>query len=446
MKKICLYFQVHQPLRLRTYRFFDIGQFHNYFDDYANRSNIRRLSEKCYLPTNNILLDLLKRYKGKFKVTFSLSGVFLDQIQQYAPETLETFQKLAKTGNVEFLAETDAHSLVSLKDKAEFLEQIKTHSKKIKDLFGFKTVTFRNTELLYSNDIGKDVFEIGYKGVLAEGSKHILGWRSPHFAYVNPTCPKQKILLRNYKLSDDISLRFSDKNWDQWPLNAERYASWLNEIDAKEEIINLFMDYETFGEHNSADSGIFGFLSYLPEAILKYKNIEFVTPAEAIKELQPVSPINIHYPTSWTDEERDITAWLGNELQQDAFNKLYEILEFVQNMDNPEVKKIYKYLQTSDHFNYMSTKWFSDGQPHLRFNPYSTPYEAYINYRNVLNDFMSYIGFTCDVKHELERMKKVNRRQEEIIRELRHKAEVKKNSKSEEKKVGKKKVSRVKKT
>ena len=431
MKKICLYFQLHQPYRLRTYRFFDIGQNHDYFNDYENRSIIRRLTEKCYLPANKILLELLKQFDGKFKISFSLSGVFLDQIQQYAPEVLESFQKLAQSKNVEFLAETDAHSLISLKDKNEFLEQIKTHSNKIKTLFNYQPVTFRNTELIYSNEIGKDVYELGFKGVIAEGAKHILGWRSPNFLYFNPICPQQKVLLRNYKLSDDITLRFSDKNWDQWPLTSEKYASWVNQIDSKEDIINLFMNYDTFGEHHSADSGILGFLQHLPKSLLKYKKLEFVTPAEAVEKLQPVSSINVHYPTSWTDEERDTTAWLGNDLQNDAFDKLYEMLEFIQKSNEPEFKKIFNYLQASDHFNCMSTKWFSQQQKHLLGNHYGSPYEAYINYRNVLNDFKLQTGFIGNVNHQLEQLQKLTAQQEELIRELQQKIEPVKPTKNE---------------
>ncbi len=420
MKKICLYFQVHQPFRLRTYRFFDIGHNHNYFDDYANRNHFRQVAEKCYLPANQILLELLNKHKGKFKVAFSLSGIFIDQMQLYAPDVLESFKRLAQTKHVEFLAETYTHSLVSLKNKTEFLDQIVQHSKTIENLFNYKPKTFRNTELIYSNEIGADVFELGYNGVLAEGAKHILGWRSPNFVYVNPICPKQKILLRNYKLSDDIAFRFSQHSWDQWPLTAEKYVSWLKNIDSTEEIVNLFMDYETFGEHQPQESGILEFLRHLPDEIIKSNILEFVTPAEAIKTLQPISPVNIHHPTSWADEERDTTAWLGNELQQDAINKLYEMQDFINVHTDPEITKIYRYLQTSDHFYYMSTKWFSDGEVHKYFNPFGSPYEAYINFRNVLNDFMLYTGFTFDIRHELERLTKINRRQEEIIRELKH--------------------------
>lgn len=426
MKKICLYFQVHQPQRLRTYRFFDMGQNHNYFDDYANRSQIRRVAERCYLPANKILLEKLNKHKGKFKVAFSLSGVFIDQIRQYAPEVLESFVKLAQTNDVEFLAETYTHSLASLKNKHEFQEQVTQHSQTIEELFGCKPKVFTNTELIYSNEIGADVFELGYEGIIAEGAKHILGWRSPNFLYVNPICPKQKVLLRHYKLSNDITLRFSNQNWDKWPLTAEKYVSWLNNIEDNAEIVNIFMDYETFGEHHSADSGILNFLSQLPDEIVKTPGLEFVTPAEAIKKLQPISPINVHYPTSWVDEERDTSAWLGNELQQDALNKLYEMQDFINSNDDYEIKKIYRYLQTSEHFLYMSTKWFSDGKAHRDFNPFGTPYEAYINFRNVLNDFMLYTGFTFDIRHELERLTKVNRRQEEQIRELRIAAGVKK--------------------
>ncbi|HPW66343.1 MAG: glycoside hydrolase family 57 protein [Salinivirgaceae bacterium] len=419
MKKICLYFEVHQPYRPRTYRFFDIGHNHNYFDDYANKNQMRRLAEKCYLPANQIILDLLNKHKGKFKIAFSISGVAIDLMKQYTPEVLDSFQKLAKTKHVEFLAETYAHSLVALKNKEEFLAQVVQHSKTIEELFNYKPKTFRNTELIYSNDIGADVFELGYEGIVAEGAKHILGWRSPNFVYVNPVCPKQKVLLRNFKLSDDIAFRFSDRNWDQWPLTAEKYVTWLKNIDAKEEIVNIFMDYETFGEHQPHDSGIMDFLRYFPEHVIKSKELEFVTPAEAVKSLQPISPINIEYPTSWADEERDTTAWLGNELQKDAVNKLYEMQNFINSQTDPEIKKIYYYLQSSDHFYLMSTKWFSDGG-HKRFNPFGSPYEAYINFRNILNDFMLFTGFTFDIRHELERLTKVNRRQEEIIRELRH--------------------------
>lgn len=419
MKKICLYFEVHQPYRPRTYRFFDIGHNHNYFDDYANKNQMRRLAEKCYLPANQIILDLLNKHKGKFKIAFSISGVAIDLMKQYTPEVLESFQKLAKTKHVEFLAETYAHSLVALKNKEEFLAQVVQHSKTIEELFNYKPKTFRNTELIYSNEIGADVFELGYNGVVAEGAKHILGWRSPNFIYVNPVCPKQKILLRNFKLSDDIAFRFSDRNWDQWPLTAEKYVSWLKNIDAKEEIVNIFMDYETFGEHQPHDSGIMDFLRYFPDHVINSKKLEFVTPAEAVKSLQPISPINIEYPTSWADEERDTTAWLGNELQKDAVNKLYEMQNFINSQTDPEIKKIYYYLQSSDHFYLMSTKWFSDGG-HKCFNPFGSPYEAYINFRNILNDFMLFTGFTFDIRHELERLTKVNRRQEEIIRELRH--------------------------
>ncbi|HON18390.1 MAG TPA: glycoside hydrolase family 57 protein [Salinivirgaceae bacterium] len=421
MKKVCIYFQVHQPYRLRTYRFFDIGLNHNYFDDYANRNYIRRIAERCYLPANQLLYELITKYKGKFKISFSLSGVFIDQMLEYAPDVLESFQRLAKTKQVEFLAETYSHSLVSLKDKVEFQDQIRAHSAKIEELFNYKPKVFRNTELVYSNQIGADVFELGYEGVLAEGAKAVLGWRSPNFVYANPICPKQKVLLRNFKLSDDIAFRFSNQMWDQWPLTAEKYVSWFLAHDSKDEIINIFMDYETIGEHQRAESGIFEFLRYLPEEVLKHpKELEFITPSEAIKQLKPISPINVEHPTSWADEERDLTAWLGNDLQQDAFNKLYEMQEFINMQQDAEIKKIYRYLQTSDHFYYMSTKWFSDGEVHKYFNPFGSPYEAYINFRNVLNDFMLYTGFTCDIRHDLERLKKVNRRQEEIILELKH--------------------------
>ncbi len=388
MRAICFYFQVHQPFRLRRYRFFDINHDHTYFDDFANKSVMRKVAEKCYLPMNHLLLDLIKEYGESFKISFSISGTALDQFELYAPDVLKSFQKLAATGSVEFLAETYSHSLSALKDKNEFFRQVTQQAAKIKNLFGKQPETFRNTELIYSDVIGEMVAELGFKQMLTEGAKHILGWRSPNFLYCNAINPKLKLLLKNYQLSDDIAFRFSNRGWAEFPLTTDKYVDWLNAIDSKEEVVNLFMDYETFGEHQWADSGIFEFMRHLPEKVFSHSNFEFKTPSEVAAKLQPVSAVHVPFPISWADEERDLSAWLGNELQDDAFSKLYSLSDMVKECDDADLLKDWKYLQTSDHFYYMCTKWFSDGDVHKYFNPYDSPYEAFINFMNVLSDFI----------------------------------------------------------
>jgi alpha-amylase len=395
MRAICFYFQVHQPFRLRLYRFFDIGVNHHYFDDYANRYILRRVADKCYIPTNNTMLDLIREFGTSFKISYSISGTALDQFEMYTPDVIESFQKLAATGCVEFIAETYSHSLSSLKSKTEFQSQVKQQSEKVQKLFGQKPVTFRNTELIYSDGIGEMVAEMGYHTMLTEGAKHVLGWKSPNFMYCNSINPKLKILLKNYQLSDDIAFRFSQRSWDSWPLTTEKYVDWLNAVPQEQECVNLFMDYETFGEHQWPETGIFDFLHALPGRVLSNSNYKFHTPDELSKMMQPVSPIFVPYPISWADEERDLTAWLGNDLQDDAFNKLYEIEDKVKHCNDPAIQRDWRYLQTSDHFYYMCTKWFSDGDVHKYFNPYNTPYEAFINYMNILSDFLIRINEVC---------------------------------------------------
>jgi alpha-amylase len=388
MRTICLYFQVHQPFRFRRYRFFDIGNEHYYYDDYSNESILRKVADKCYLPANKILFETIKKHDGKFKVAFSISGVALDQFELYAPDVLESFQKLAGTGHVEFLAETNAHSLAALKNRSEFEKQVNEHVGKVKHYFGQTPAVFRNTELVYSDEIGAMVADMGFEAMLTEGAKHILGWKSPNYLYCNAINPKLKILLKNYTLSDDIAFRFSNKGWTEYPLTADKYVTWLNKLDKKEETVNLFMDYETFGEHQWAETGIFEFLRNLPEAVFKMSKYTFATPSEVARNLQPVSAINVTYPISWADEERDLTAWLGNEMQQEAFNKLYELSGKITKVSDPKIIKDWNYLQVSDHFYYMCTKFFSDGAVHSYFNPYQSPYDAFINYMNILNDFI----------------------------------------------------------
>ena len=386
-KSICLYFQVHQPTRLRLYRFFDIGKDSHYYDDFANRTILRRIAQKCYLPMNAQLLEQIKQGKGKFKVAFSISGSALEQFQRFAPEVIDSFRALADTGCVEFLCETYYHSLASLASESEFEHQVAKHKKAIEDLFGVTPTAFRNTELVYSNAIGEYVYGLGFKTMLTEGARHIMGWQSPNFVYACETQPKLKLLLRNSGLSDDIAFRFSNRGWDMWPLTAEKYLSWVKESAKDDDIVNLFMDYETFGEHQSAASGIFDFMKALPEAILADGTFSFVTPSEATKKFKPVGDLDVPDAISWADEERDVTAWLGNELQQEAFNKVYAMTEKLSIVGDPELWEDFGHLQESDHFYYMCTKFFSDGEVHKYFNPYDTPYEAFINFMNVLSDF-----------------------------------------------------------
>lgn len=385
-KSVCFYFQVHQPDRLRQFRFFDIGNDDHYFDDFANRTILRRVVEKCYLPANNTLLDAIRRHNGEFRLAFSISGVAIEQFEKYAPEVIDSFRELAATGCVEFLAETYSHSLASLSSESEFRHQVKKHAEMTSRLFGVKPTVFRNTELIYSDSIGATVADMGYKVMLSEGAKHILGWKSPNFVYTNPVNPRLKLLLRNFTLSDDIAFRFSDRGWSSWPLTADTFADWLASALGNDDVVNLFMDYETFGEHQKAGSGIFEFMSALPGAVLS-RGMKFGTPSEVAAECQPVAPLHVPYPISWADEERDTSAWLGNELQEEAYGKIYAIEKDVLKTKDEKLINTYRKLQESDHFYYMCTKFFSDGSVHSYFNPYDSPYEAFINYMNVVSDF-----------------------------------------------------------
>lgn len=394
-KAICFYFQVHQPFRLKRYRFFDLGHDHYYYDDYTNEAIMRKVAEKCYLPANKIILSLIEKHKGKFKVSFSISGSAINQFRLYAPEVLESFRKLAETGMVEFLGETNSHSLASLKSRSEFELQVNKHKALIKEFMGVEPVSFRNTELIYSDEIGSWVADLGYKAILTEGAKHILGWKSPNFLYCNSLNPRLKVLLRNFVLSDDIAFRFSNRDWIAWPLTADKYAGWINKLAPSSELLNIFLDYETFGEHNWKESGIFDFLQHMPAAVLKKTPFKFMTPSEVADELLPVSAISVQNPISWADEERDITAWLGNELQEAALEKLYSLSRKVNKCEDDQLRKDWEYLQSSDHFYYMATKFFSDGTVHAYFNPYESPYDAFMNYMNILSDFEMRLNRTC---------------------------------------------------
>ena len=387
MKSVCFYFQIHQPFRLKRYRFFDIGNDHYYYDDFANEDIITRIAHQSYIPAAETLLRMIEESKGKFRCALSISGVALEQCEQYVPEFIDLLKKLADTGKVEFLAETYAHSLASLADNEEFVAQVKKHDQKLYDLFGVRPKVFRNTELIYCDDIAPVVYDMGFKGCITEGAKHILGWKSSDYVYSAASCPKLKLLLKNDKLSDDISFRFSDSDWEDYPLTADKYMDWIASTPAEEQVINLFMSLDTFGALQPRESGIFQFLEALPRFAAE-RGIEFWTPSEVCAKCKAVDTLEVLHPISWADEARDISAWLGNQLQNEAFNKLYSVSERVRLCTDRRLKQDWDYLQGADHFYYMSTKHLADGAAHAMFSPYETPFAAFINYMNVLADFI----------------------------------------------------------
>jgi alpha-amylase len=388
---ICFYFQIHQPYRIKKYTVFDIGNDHDYFDDSAsnNKNNeaiMKKIAQKCYLPTNQVLFDLIHRYP-QFKISFSFSGIALEQMEKYAPEVIESFKRLVDTGNVEILDETYYHSLSFFYSNDEFIEQIKMHRDKVKQLFGYEPKVFRNTELAYNNELAMLVEKLGYKAILAEGWDYYLNGKSPNFVYRPQGTAKIKLLLKNYKLSDDIAFRFSNRGWEEYPLYAPKFAQWVDAINGNGQTVNLFMDYETFGEHQWEDTGIFNFLRSLPEEILKHPDNDFKTPSEVADAYDARGEVDMHNIVTWADTERDLSAWTGNAMQKSALKKIYEIEDEVNSKGDEWMKDTWRKLQTSDHFYYMCTKWFSDGDVHKYFSPYESPYEAFINYMNVLNDF-----------------------------------------------------------
>lgn len=426
MKAICFYFQIHQPFRLKNYRFFDIGNDHYYYDDFANDEIITRIAQRSYLPANEMLLDMIKQYGNKFKVAFSISGTALEQLEIYVPEFIDSMKELAETGCVEFLSETYAHSLASLEDPEEFIMQVKEHDKKIYQLFGQHPKVFRNTELIYSDDISALVASMGFKGAITDGAKHILGWKSPNYIYASALAPKLKLMLKNSKLSDDISFRFSNHEWESYPLTADKYIDWIAQLPDDEQIINLFMNYETFGELQPRESGIFDFMKALPRFAAK-KGIEFWTPSEVLAKLKPVSQLAVPFPISWADEARDTSAWLGNTLQTEAVKKLYSIAERVHLCQDRRIKQDWYYLQASDHFFYMSTKHSSDGSVHSHYSPYESPYAAFTNYMNVLSDFMTRVReqFPENIENEeLNSLLLTIRNQENEIEQLNREVEM----------------------
>jgi alpha-amylase len=380
--ELCLYCQVHQPYRVRRYRVFDVGTGADYFDDARNREILRRVADKCYLPATRLLTDAVARSEGRFKLALSLSGTLLEQLAAWAPDALEAFQRLVATGGVEILGETYYHSLAALTDPEEFGTQVALHRDTVIRLFGRQPTVFRNTELIYDDAIAPQVQRMGYTGMLVEGAERALGWRSANHVYEAASAPGLRLLPRNYRLSDDVGFRFSNREWDGWPLTADRWASWVAGSGGRS--THIFLDYETFGEHQWAETGIFEFLRHLP-AELDRRGIRCVHPSE-LAARAPVGTLSFPTPTSWADVERDTSAWLGNRMQRAAHERLYRLGREIRAGGDAHRLDAWRRLTTSDHCYYMCTKWFADGDVHKYFNPYESPYDAFVAFMNVLTD------------------------------------------------------------
>lgn len=384
MASVCFYFQIHQPFRLRRYSVFDTDR--SYFDEVKNAEIIRKVAHKCYLPANRMFLELIRQHEGRFRIAYSITGLAMEQFQKYVPEVMDTFHRLNDTKCVEFLNETYAHSLAFLYSREEFRAQVELHQQLIKKLFGQEPRVFRNTELVYNNDLAHFVAHMGYDAILAEGADQVLGYRSPNFVYRPPHSPNLKLLLKNYRLSDDIAFRFSNRAWSQWPLTAEKFARWVNQINGNGYLCNLFMDYETFGEHQWADTGIFDFMRHVPHEVLKHKDNDFLTPSQVIDRYDAVAEIDVPNMVSWADTERDLSAWLGNAMQSNAAHELYKLEGALKEKGDEQLLADWRKLTASDHFYYMCTKYWADGDVHKYFSPYESPYDSYINFMNVLDN------------------------------------------------------------
>ncbi len=420
MKAIDFNFEIHQPFRLKRYRFFDIGNDHYYYDDFLNDDIVSRIAHQSYIPAAETLLRMIEAGKGVFRCSITISGVALEQFEQYVPEFIDLLKRLADTGKVEFCAATYAHSLASLFDPEEFRRQVEMQCKRLHDLFGVKPKVFRNTELIYDDDIAPQVAAMGFKGCITEGAKHILGWKSPNYVYSASSAPKLKLLLNNSKLASDIADHFSDTSWEAYPLTADKYIDWVASTPAEEQIINICLNLETFGGLHPSSTGIFQFLEALPRFAAE-RGIEFWTPSDAVGKLKAVDSLNVPYPMSGADEARDTSAWLGNQLQREAAGKLYEVGERVRLTQDRRLKQDWWYLQASDHFYYMSTKHFADGAAHASFSPYETPYQAFTNYMNVLSDFLVRVNeqFPQSIDNEeLNSLLQTIRNQEHEIEQL----------------------------
>ncbi len=407
IKNLILYFQVHQPRRLNSFSFFDIGTGKSYFDDDANSKIIQRISEDCYLPANTMLLRLIKKYP-QTRITFSITGLALEQLEHYAPKTLKSFQKLAATGCVEFLGETYFHSLSSISNSKEFRVQVEMHARKMKELLGVTASVFRNTELIYANRLGHLISGFGYHGMLLDGIDTIAQQQSVHQLYHHPSHKHLKLLLRDYHLSDDVAFRYSDKNWTEWPLSSSTFYQWLTRIPHDQNVVLMGMDYETFGEHQKSESGIFKFLSDLIKRIDTGNACRLVTPSEAIERLPKTKRLSVPRLISWADKERNLSPWLGNDMQQDAYESLAKIGKQIRQLNDNKLLRTWRYLQTSDHFYYMSTKQGDDGNVHSYFSPYPSPYEAFMNYMNVLADLSAEVKIKKSMRKKKVTLEKLH--------------------------------------
>lgn len=398
MKTICLYFEIHQNIHLKRYRFFDIGTDHYYYDDYENARSITETADRSYVPAINALIEMAERYGSYFKCAISLSGCAIEQLENHAPQVIELLQKLNDTGCVEFLAEPYSHGFSSLASPECFKEEVRRLCHKVKSLFGQDPKIFRNSCLIYSDEIGELVADMGFKGMLAEGSKHILGWKSPHFVYNCNRNPKLKLLLRDYSLSEDISFRFNDSSWSQYPLFADKYANWIAQLPEEEQVINLFMELCALGIFQPLSSNILEFMKALP-AQLKERGVVFSTPSEICAKFKSLGDLNVEYPTSWVDEERDMSAWLGNVMQREAFEKLYSVADRVRICQDRRLKQDWDYLQASNNLRFMSTKPNSYGGYR---GIYDSPYDAFTNYMNILGDFTNRVNnlYPAEIENE----------------------------------------------
>ena len=418
MKTINLCFRVHQRINLKRYRFFEIGTDHYYYDDYQNEANMRRAAEACYLAANRLFLDMIESSNGRFKVSFAITGLALEVFEQYSPEVIESFRRLADTGCVEFISTPYAHSLASVYDEDEFVRQVKFHADKTYDLFGKRPTVFANSALTYSDEIGECVSRLGYSAVIVEGAKHVMGWKSPHYIYSHAHDPKLKLIVRDSKLSDDICYRFSQWNWNEYPLTADKFIGWIDQSPAEEEVFNISMGYEALGLLNNSQSGIFDFFRALPSFAFE-KGISFSLPSEVLVKRKSVGALSVMYPMSWTDEEKDLSAWTGNELQHEALSKLYKLSERVSLCSDLTIKLDWLRLQDSAHFFFMATRHYVNSIQAFPM-PYESPYEAFINYMNVLSDFMESVTAQYPSSIEDEELnallKTIHNQEQEIAR------------------------------
>jgi alpha-amylase len=419
MPSICFYFQVHQPFRIRNYSFFDIGHSHIYEDDQKNREIMDKVSEKCYLKTNRKMLELIRRHDGRFRISYSISGMAIEQFEKFRPDVLQSFIDLAETGCVEFLGETYAHSLSFLYSKEEFSRQVEKHRAVMKKYFNQDPKVFRNTELIFSNELAWHIENMGYKGIICEGVDRLLKERSPNFLYQPVHQGKIKLLLKNYRLSDDIAFRFSDRGWAEFPLTVDKFKKWVHAIAGHGETVNLFMDYETFGEHQWETTGIFNFLDHLPEHILEHPDFDFKTPSEVVDSYPARQVYDAHEFISWADTERDLSAWLSNSMQRESIKRVYSLEKEIKDLNDPALLQVWERLQTSDHYYYMCTKFWNDGDVHKYFSPFDSPYDAYMYFMNIFSDL------ECTVRERTEQAQKT-KKPKSTQKEKDHGKEVKK--------------------